>query len=164
MQRPTFHVEHLESCYLSPERRICPFFGVQFNSPKLKMDDESNQRITDETAIQEIPINRPTRCSGQVPISDLFNGIFTVSDAPTKLSFNITTDDTNLMVYVDPSHRGSIDSELVFQTVVQTAENLISCSDDVRKRFVTARKDEIRLLLKKIDVISYGNLNREWDD
>lgn len=66
---------------------------------------------------------------------------------PVNLSSTNKTDDKNLVLHVDQSHRGTINSQQVFHTEVETIKNLTSRSNNDQKKFQTAKEDEIKFLL-----------------
>ena len=70
------------------------------------------------------------------------------------------TDDNHLMLHVDPSPRGIVDSQIIFHIESEYIKNLNNRSEDDQKQFQTAKEDEIKFLLKDtIEVISDSDRN-----
>ena len=166
VQRPSIHVEHQGKLYPTHENRIRPFFGEEFTPPQLEQDDELSHGIMDKPTNGEQPNTRKETPSSstRIPISDLVNWTFIVSNVPRSNSSLITTDDNHLVLNVEPSSRGIIDSEIVFHTEVEMIKHLEARSDDEKKQFQVAKEDEIKFLLKEIaETISECDRNPECE-
>ena len=150
VDRPTIHVEHLGKLYPTHENRTRPFFGDTFVPPELKNDDDSSHGIIykpSETYQPQIEPQPASEVSG-IPISDLINGIFSVSHPPSLSSSVITTDDNLLMMLVESSPCGVIDSQFIFHTEVEYVKNLKDRSEIDKAEFKKSKDEEIKFLLK----------------
>ena len=150
VQRPTIHVEAHGTLYPTHKNRIRPFFDEQYAPPQLDNDDKLDYGTLDKPNLQEHPTvdNNKSKVRGHMPISDLVNGAFTVSSSSNSASNHIKTDDNTLIVQVDPSPRGIIDSLFIFRTEVEYVKNLKMRSDHDQKQFNMAKADEIKFLLQ----------------
>lgn len=108
--------------------------------------------------------NQPARVSDRIPVSKLDHGKLAVSHPPAVPSNILITADSHLVLQVDSSPRGIIDSHIVYHTDVETVKNLCMLSEEDQKQFPTAKEDEIKFPLKStIEVIPNEDRNTECE-